>query len=128
MCRVWQTCPKNGIRIVVVQPRKYQYTDMYHLLRRFSIGIGVLVLVACGTPTSDVRTPIIPTLTASVIVPTATVPVATATVVVLTATTAPTSDSDKVDVDALAYQTADGYHAFGRPDAPIVLTDYSDFF
>jgi|GEM_PF-1587959 len=127
MCRVWQTCPKNGIRIVV-QPRKYQCTDMYHLLRRLSIGISVLAVVACGAPTSDVRTPIIPTLTASVTVPSTTVPAPTATIVAVTATTAPTTATSAPDIDALAYRTADGYHAFGNADAPIVLTDYSDFF
>ena len=101
---------------------------MYHLLRRLSIGISVLAVVACGAPTSDVRTPIIPTLTASVAVPTKTVAAPTNTAMAPTATTAPTPEAATVDVDTFAYQTADGYHAFGRPDAPVVLTDYSDFF
>ena len=101
---------------------------MYHLLRRLSIGIGVLAVIACGAPTSDVRTPIIPTLTASVAVPTATMAAPTHTAIAPTATTAPMTDAATVDIDALAYRTADGYHAFGSADAPIVLTDYSDFF
>ena len=71
-------------------------------------------------PTTDAST--------SVTMPRVTIPAPTATTVAVTATMVPTTDANATDIDILAYRTADGYHAFGNANAPVVLTDYSDFF
>lgn len=85
-------------------------------------------LSAC-TPAAQSPSTALPTATtqreASPVVQTTT-PIAT-----LTPSRVPSNDVAVVTtepVDALASQTSEGYYQIGNPDAPITMTDYSDFF
>ncbi len=91
------------------------------------------ILVGCTTPTSATPTDVpSPATAVPSIIPTQTqVRVSTPINTQVVATIVPTEEtvtSSPVTADQMAFMTADGYHAFGDPTAPVVMFDYSDFF
>lgn len=109
---------------------------MPRTIDRIMASMCVLLLFGCAqtTPASQSETPsIIPTMASSVVAPSPTnVPVMTATAVANNNSATPEVATSVAETtsgpDALAFLTADGYHAIGDPQAPVVMMDYSDFF
>ena len=97
-------------------------------------GLMALLVAGCTTTPNETSQAITPSITVvPSIIPTQTQVRASApaTNTAVMATVAPTAVAvvdQPATADQMAFMTADGYHAFGDPAAPVVMFDYSDFF
>ena len=91
-----------------------------------------LLVTGCASATSDTAAPL-PTAAASSSTPTTVaVSISTPTTAVMSTSTPtvppPTTVASAAPESVPMSVDADGYHVIGDPAAPVVMTDYSDYF